>query len=200
MIANLVNSKVIAFPMLASSSSSASSPLLTWPPVALANRVAAQFQHQEQLLEEARGQLALHKEALLNSERARHDLEEGFECERQALNDEISQLKRVMHAYEERFRQGKGALGDGAFEVGPLLCPIDIMAFFERPPYESSPYGYANGCVVCLSLRRPLVRIHRQSLPTPNRTPWWEEAAQPRSLLLGNGFSSDRRSWRVFDP
>ena len=71
--------------------------------------VAAQFQDQERLLEEARRDLeetkrdlALHKEALSNSKRDRNDLEEMFEHERQALSDEIRRLREIVgHPYEE---------------------------------------------------------------------------------------------------
>ena len=134
--------------MFPSRSSPVTPSLLIWTPAALAEHVAAQFQDQERLLEEARRDLketkrdlALHKEALSNSKRDRRDLEERFEHERQVLGDEIRQLgESVAHAYEEGPRQGKKALDDGILKlkVSPLLYLIDIViAFFECPLYES---------------------------------------------------------------
>ena len=52
-----------------------------------------QFQNQEQLLEEARRDLDMYKKAFFDTERAKRDLEEMFEQEKQVLNNEIRQLK-----------------------------------------------------------------------------------------------------------
>ena len=71
---------------------------------ALADRAISQCQDQSQLLEEVQRDLEVFKRAYHNAEREIHDLGESFEREKQALNDEIRQLKEhELHCREGRF-------------------------------------------------------------------------------------------------
>jgi len=64
------------------------------------------------------------KRAFSIAERDKRDLEERFERERQALNDEIRQLKeRAMYGYEEMFKQGRQALDDGIIQLKVKFFP-----------------------------------------------------------------------------
>ena len=88
------------------------------PTEALVDHVTAQFRDQGQLLEETNRDLAVYKKALCNAERDMRDLAERFEQEKQALNDEIRQLREyVMHGREERFEQEKQTLNDGILQL-----------------------------------------------------------------------------------
>lgn len=97
------------------------------------DRVAAQFQHQERLLEEAKRDLAetrrdleVYKMAFSIADRDKRNLEERFQQEKQALNDEIRQLReRGAQGREETFEQEKQALTDGILQlkVRPSLAP-----------------------------------------------------------------------------
>lgn len=60
---------------------------------AIVNHVATQCQDQGRLLEEAKRDLEVFKKAYYKAEREMHDREERFEQEKQALSDEIHQLK-----------------------------------------------------------------------------------------------------------
>ena len=94
------------------------------PAEALVDHVTAQFRHQGQLLEETNRDLAAHKKALCNAERDMRDLAEKFEQEKQALNDEIRQLREYgMHDREERFEQ---ALNDGILQLKVRLPPCSM--------------------------------------------------------------------------
>ena len=65
-----------------------------WGPAgAIVNHVTAQSQDQERLLGEAKRELEAFKKAYYKAEGEMHDREERFEQEKQALNDEIHQLK-----------------------------------------------------------------------------------------------------------
>ena len=57
------------------------------------DHVATQCQDQGRLLEEAKRDLEVFKKAYYKAERDMHDREERFELEKQALSDEIHQLK-----------------------------------------------------------------------------------------------------------
>ena len=66
-------------------------------------------------LEETRRDLAVFKRAFLNAERDKHHLKERFEQEKQALNDEIRQLREPgIHGRVEMFEQ---ALKDGILQL-----------------------------------------------------------------------------------
>ena len=88
---------------------------------ALAKHVTAQFLPQGRLLEQAEHDLAetkrdleVYKEAFYNAERDKRDLEERFEKEKQALNDEIRQLREnSMQGCEEGLEREGRDLGDG---------------------------------------------------------------------------------------
>ena len=68
--------------------------------------------------------MKVYERAFFNAERDRHDLEERFEREKQALNDEIRQLREHgMHVYEERLKQERQVLEDGIFQ-------LKVNAFF----------------------------------------------------------------------
>jgi len=81
----------------------------------LKEALMGQYRHQEQLLkemraaqekalcelEETKSELTEYKKALSDANRERHDLEEGFKQERQALNDEILQLKAIVIRTEQ---------------------------------------------------------------------------------------------------
>ena len=103
---------------------SAFPPLLIWVTEALVKHLTAHFQHQERLLEETKRDLAetkrdmkAYKRALFSAERERHDLEERFEREKRALNEEVRQLReRDMRTYEE-------ALNDGILRLKVRLFP-----------------------------------------------------------------------------
>ena len=98
---------------------------------ALVTCVVTQFQHQGRLLEgtkrdleETRRDLEVYKKAFSTAERDKRDLEERFEQEKQALNDEIRELRdRVIHGQEERFEQEKQALNDGILQLKVRLFP-----------------------------------------------------------------------------
>ena len=88
---------------------------------ALVKDITAQFVHQGRLLEEAEHDLAetkrdleVYKEAFYNMERDKRDLEERFEKDKQALNDEIRQLRENgMQGCEEGLEREGRDLGDG---------------------------------------------------------------------------------------
>jgi len=66
------------------------------------DRVTTQCQDQEQLLREVQQDLRAFKKAYYRAESEMHDLEEKFEREKQALNDEIHRLrKRGVHGRGE---------------------------------------------------------------------------------------------------
>lgn len=66
--------------------------------------------------------MKVYKRAFFSAERDRHDLEERFEREKQALNDEIRQLReRDTHAYEERLEQERQVLKDAIFQFKVIL-------------------------------------------------------------------------------
>lgn len=120
MTATLKNSKVITISILGLDvfTVSVMQSLLTRVPAeALTNHVTAQYQYQSQLLEEAKRDLEETKRELAvykaKAERGRHDLEERFEREKQALSDEIRQLRgRNMHDREEILEQGRRTLDE----------------------------------------------------------------------------------------
>jgi hypothetical protein len=92
----LENSKVIIALAFRSDRPSASviPPLLTPGPAgAIVNHVTAQCQDQGRLLEEAKCDPEVFKKAYYKAERDMHDREERFEREKQALNDEIRELR-----------------------------------------------------------------------------------------------------------
>ena len=72
-------------------------------------------------LAETKRDMKAYKRALFSAGRDRHDLEERFEREKQALNDEVRQLReRGMRTYEE-------ALNDGILRLKVRLllpCPM----------------------------------------------------------------------------
>jgi len=115
--------------------------LLMWGPTeALVNHVTTEFQHQGELLEEAKRHLAetrldleVYKKAFSIAERDRRDLEERFEHEKQALNDEIRQLKERAGMYdgEGMFEQEKQALNDGILQLKVRLFP-DAKSWVPR--------------------------------------------------------------------
>lgn len=86
---------------------------------AIVNHVTTQCQDQGRLLEEAKRDLEVFKKAYYKAEREMHDHEERFEQEKQALSDEIHQLK-VIEAREKRVV----ALidGDGAIFLPSLIA------------------------------------------------------------------------------
>jgi len=99
-----------------------------------------QFQNQEQLLEEARRDLDMYKKAFFDAERAKRDLEERFEEEKQALNDEIRQLRECsVHGLGERFGQGAQALNDGIPQLKVRLFPPSCpnARVFQVPPLQT---------------------------------------------------------------
>jgi len=106
--------------------------------------VTTEFQHQGQLLEEAkqdlveaRRDLEAYRRAFSTTERDRRDLEERSEREKQALNDEIRQLKeRGMPGREEWFEQAKQALNDGILQLRVRLFPRVCDAKFRLPSYK----------------------------------------------------------------
>ena len=98
------------------------------PAEALVDHFTAQFRHQGQLLEETNRDLAVYKKALCNAERDMRDLAERFEQEKQALNDEIRQLREYgMRDREERFEQEKQALNDGILQLKVRLPPCSMQ-------------------------------------------------------------------------
>ena len=103
-----------------------------------------EFQRQERLLEEAKRELAICKKALSDAECAKHDLEERFEQEKQALNDEIYQLRECgVRGLEEGFEQRKQApsLEDAVPQLKvryfspPSLVPNARV--FQPPPLQT---------------------------------------------------------------
>jgi len=78
---------------------------------AIVNHVTTQCQDQRQLLEEANRDLDVFKKAYYKAEREIQDREAKFEQEKQALSDEIYQLKvRLSPSYPMR-RAGRAFQG-----------------------------------------------------------------------------------------
>jgi len=97
--------------------------------------ITTKFQHQERLLEETKRSLEVYKVAFSCVEHERRDLVKRFEQEKQALNEEIRQLReRCMHGLEERLGREMQleALNGGILELKVRIFPLCSM-----PSYRS---------------------------------------------------------------
>jgi len=101
----------------------------------LVYHITTKFQHQERLLEEAKRSIEVYKMAFSLVEHERRDLVKRFEQEKQALNEEIRQLReRCMHGLEERLGREVQleALNGGILELKVRIFPLCSM-----PSYRS---------------------------------------------------------------